>query len=78
MNTTVTLTPPMFGFIVATRAALAFGMGLLVASRIPEARRRTVGLWLVAVGAATTIPAAAALRANRKEAIASRRLHAMK
>jgi hypothetical protein len=52
------LSPPVFGFVLGTRAALAFGVGLLVAERIPEARRRRIGLTLVAIGAATTIPAA--------------------
>ena len=52
------LSPPVFGFVIATRAALAFGVGLLVAERIPETRRRQIGLMLVAIGAATTIPAA--------------------
>ena len=51
------LRPPLFGFIVGTRAALAFGLGLLLAGRIPEDRRHSVGLTLVAIGAATTIPA---------------------
>jgi len=54
---TLTLPLPMLGFIVGTRAALAFGAGLLVAGRIPEDRRRKIGLTLVALGAATTIPA---------------------
>ena len=58
---TLTLKVPMFGFIVGTRAALAFGAGLLLAGRIPEARRRRIGLTLVALGAATTIPAARAV-----------------
>ena len=62
MNTTFTLTPPLFGFVVATRAALAFGLGLLLADRIPEDRRRTVGLTLVVIGAATTIPASCGRR----------------
>jgi hypothetical protein len=54
---------PTFGFIVATRAALGLGIGLLLSSRIPESRRRTTGLALVAIGVATTIPALiAALR----------------
>src|SRR5215471_7620952 len=48
---------PTFGFIVSTRAALGVGIGLLLSSKIPESRRRTVGLTLVGVGAATTIPA---------------------
>ena len=54
----LTLSVPTFGFIIATRAALAFGVGLLVSSKIPEARRRVIGMTLVAIGAATTIPAA--------------------
>jgi hypothetical protein len=38
------LTPPLLGFVVGTRAALAFGLGLLLADRIPPSRRRSVGL----------------------------------
>lgn len=56
---------PMFGFVVATRAALAAGIGLLVANRIPERRRRAIGLTLVSIGAATTIPAAIAVFRGR-------------
>jgi hypothetical protein len=52
---------PTFGFIVATRAALGVGLGLLLASRIPESRRRAMGMALVAIGVATTIPAVMAL-----------------
>ena len=48
---------PMFGFIVSTRAAMAFGAGLLVAQRIPERRRKAIGTALVALGAITTVPA---------------------
>jgi hypothetical protein len=62
----VLLSLPTFGFVVATRAALAFGVGLLVSGRIPAARRRTVGLALVALGAAATVPAVLALRAGRR------------
>jgi len=53
---------PAFGFIVATRAALAFGAGLLLSSRIPPHRRRTIGLSLVALGVVTTIPAVVTVR----------------
>ena len=53
----VALRPALLGFIVVTRAALAFGVALLVADRIPQPRRRAIGLTLIAVGAATTIPA---------------------
>jgi hypothetical protein len=51
------LTLPTLGFIVSTRAALAFGVGLLAANRISEPRRRAIGSTLVAIGAVTTIPA---------------------
>ena len=55
---TLTLKLPMFGFIVGTRAALAFGAGLLLSGRIPQHRRRPIGLTLVAIGMAATVPAA--------------------
>ena len=61
------LKPQTFGFLVGTRAALAFGLGLLVASRIPEARRKRIGLALLGLGAATTIPAIHLLRRSRTE-----------
>lgn len=51
------LTPSLLGFVVGTRAALAFGVGLLVAGRIPESRRKATAMTLIGVGAATTIPA---------------------
>ena len=57
----VTLKMPTFGFIVATRAALAFGAGLLVSEKIPEQRRRALGLTLVAIGVASTVPAVASI-----------------
>jgi hypothetical protein len=66
---TFELSRPAFAFIVATRAALGAGVGLLVSSRIPESRRRALGVTLVSIGAATTIPAAIALfRARRNSA----------
>ena len=55
------LTPPLLGFIVGTRAALGFGLGLLVAGRIPPERRHQLGVMFVALGAATTVPAAMSL-----------------
>lgn len=48
---------PTFAFIVATRTALGVGLGLLASRRMPEGRRRAVGVTLVTIGAATTIPA---------------------
>ena len=62
------LNPQTFGFLVGTRAALAFGLGLLAAGRNPESRRRRLGLALVGVGAATTIPAVRMLLKSRTSA----------
>ena len=45
----IVLSTPKLGFIVATRAALAFGAALLVSKRL-GARRRAVGQGLVALG----------------------------
>jgi hypothetical protein len=60
----LTMRLPVFGFIVATRAALGFGAGLLLSQKIPKERRRKIGMTLVAIGAATTIPAVKAVRAH--------------
>jgi len=54
----VLLNLPTFGFIVSTRAALGVGIGLLLSERLPARRRRAIGTTLIAVGAATTVPAA--------------------
>jgi hypothetical protein len=62
----VVLTIPSFAFIVATRAALGVGVGLLAARRVPESRRRQVGTALVALGAATTVPAIMKVMRGRK------------
>ena len=63
--TELLLSPPVLGFVVVTRAALAFGMGLLLADRIPESRRRAIALTLIGIGAATTIPAVKAVFGSR-------------
>jgi len=57
----VELDVPTLAFIVVTRAVLGLGVGLLLADKLPPARRRTTGLLLVAAGALTTIPAARAV-----------------
>ena len=59
---------PTFGFIVATRAMLGVGIGLLASERLPAERRRAVGLALAGIGAAATIPAVLAVIRGRKEA----------
>ena len=52
---------PTLGFIVATRAALGVGLGLLLSERIPQSRRRSAAMALIAVGAVTTVPAVMAI-----------------
>ena len=59
---TVTLELPVLGFIISTRAALAAGVGLLLAERFSVDRRRRIGMALVAIGAATTFPAVMLVR----------------
>jgi hypothetical protein len=58
---------PTFGFVVATRAMLGMGIGLLLSARLPAKQRRRVGMALVMIGAATTIPAAMAVLRGRNE-----------
>jgi hypothetical protein len=62
----INLNVPTFGFVVATRGLLGVGIGLLLAGRMTESRRRAAGLALVATGALTTIPAAMAVIRNVK------------
>jgi len=59
-----TVNLPLLAFIAGTRVALGFGAGLLLSGKIPARRRRQVGMALVGLGAATTIPALRAVRAG--------------
>lgn len=61
----LTLTPQLLGFVVGTRAVLAFGAGLLLADRIPQPRRKTIALAMIGFGVATTFPAARAVLGRR-------------
>jgi len=54
-------------FIVGTRAALAAGVALLFSDRLSRSQRRSIGAALVAMGVATTIPAALALFGGRAD-----------
>ena len=62
-----TLTIPEVGFIAGTRAALGAGVALLLADKLSASSRRAVGITLVAIGAATTIPAALVLFGRRSD-----------
>ena len=50
------LTIPEVGIIAGTRGLLGAGIGLLLADRVPESRRRTVGWTLFSIGALSTLP----------------------
>jgi hypothetical protein len=69
---TLELQLPMFGSIVATRAALGFGAGLLLSDKMSTQKRRAIGLTLVALGVATTIPAVRTVRSHLHEHSAMR------
>jgi hypothetical protein len=60
------LSLPTFGFVVGTRAALGVGIGLLLSGTMTESQRRALGVTLVAIGVATTIPAAMAVFHNQR------------
>jgi hypothetical protein len=66
------LNPRGLAFIVATRAMLAAGVGLLVADLLPPQRRRRIGAALVTAGAATTLPAVMTVMRGARRARASR------
>jgi len=55
---TIALDVPVFAFVVGTRVALAAGVGLLLSEKLPARRRRAIGATLIAIGAASTLPAA--------------------
>lgn len=66
---TIAISPQTFGAAVSTRVALGVGIGLLLASRFSPDRRRALGLSLISLGAATTIPIAMRVfgrRSNRQ------------
>jgi hypothetical protein len=44
--------------VAGTRAALGFGLGLLLAGRLSQDQRRTIGWTLFLVGLVSTIPLA--------------------
>ena len=65
---TVVLNLPTFGFVVATRAMLGAGIGLLLSERLSAEQRRAVALTLIGVGVITTVPALFAVLGRRKTA----------
>jgi hypothetical protein len=50
------LTLPEIGMIAGTRGLLGAGVGLLLADRLNDDQRRTIGWTLLIIGAVSTIP----------------------
>jgi hypothetical protein len=69
----INISPQTLGLVVGTRVALAFGVGLLVAERIPESRRRQIAFTLIGIGAATTVPLLREVFGRRREIAAGDR-----
>ena len=58
MKRNLRLSLPMLVSVAATRGMLGVGAGLLLAPRIDKKRRRTLGLALLGLGVASTLPIA--------------------
>ena len=54
-------------FLAATRGMLGAGVGLLLADKLDADKRHVIGLSLLAVGAATTIPLALRIFGQNKK-----------
>ena len=52
------LTLPELGLLVGTRGMLGAGLGLLLANKLSDDRRKGIGWTLAAVGVLSTIPLA--------------------
>ena len=57
---------PELGLLAGTRGLLGAGVGLLVADKLTDERRKQVGWILVAIGAATTLPLALLVLRRRR------------
>jgi hypothetical protein len=62
-----TLTLPELGFIGATRGAIGFGAGLLLADKFRKHRRKVLGWSLFLFGVASTVPIAVRLFGKKRE-----------
>lgn len=61
----ISLTTPQLMFIIATRAALAAGIALLLSRRMSATQKNATAAALVGLGAVTTVPAATLMFRNR-------------
>jgi hypothetical protein len=58
---------PVLAALAVTRGMIGFGMALLVGQRFSTKQRRILGLALVAVGVASTIPLGLTIFRGRKQ-----------
>lgn len=63
---TTELRLPELGLVAGTRGMLGAGIGLLLADKLTNRRRKGVGWTLVAIGALTTIPLAMIVFGRRR------------
>lgn len=61
------VTLPELGLVAGTRVVLGTGLGLLLAGRLNNGQRRTVGWALLLLGALSTIPIAIEVLGKREE-----------
>lgn len=64
-----TLTVPQIALIGATRGAIGFGAGLLLADKLNQAKRKTLGWSLFLAGVASTIPIAMHLFGKKERTV---------
>ena len=64
----VELPIPELGAIAATRGMLGAGIGLLLAGRLSNERRKRIGTILLAIGGLSTIPLAIDVLVRRRKA----------
>jgi hypothetical protein len=64
-----TLTVPEIVFIAATRGALGFGAGLLLADKFRRPKRKALGWSLLISGLASTIPIAVHVFRKKEAAV---------
>lgn len=69
MNVTKNVTVPQIALIAATRGAIGFGAGLLLANKFKREQRKALGWTLFLSGLASTVPIAMHLF-SKKEAAA--------
>ena len=61
LKKTRSLPLPLIGAVAATRGMLGAGAGLLLARHVSRRRRRRVGMTLLGIGLASTVPLAIAV-----------------